>query len=68
MRLAGKVGVVTDGESGIGKGVARAMTAEGAAVVIGGIQEDLGEEVAATIRADGGRAVFQKTDVTKHNA
>jgi NAD(P)-dependent dehydrogenase (short-subunit alcohol dehydrogenase family) len=64
--LKGKVGIVTGGGTGIGKATALAMARAGAAVVIGNRDTAKGEEVVTLIRQNGGRAVFQKTDVSKH--
>jgi NAD(P)-dependent dehydrogenase (short-subunit alcohol dehydrogenase family) len=63
-RLASKVIVVTGGSSGIGRAVAERVASEGAAVVIGARRTDAGEQVAAGIRAAGGRARFVATDAT----
>jgi NAD(P)-dependent dehydrogenase (short-subunit alcohol dehydrogenase family) len=63
-RLEGKVVVVTGGSSGIGRAVAERVAADGAAVVIGARREDVGEEVAAGIRAAGGEARYTRADVT----
>ena len=52
-RFAGKVAVVTGGASGIGKGIAAALAAEGARVVIADIQRDALAATAAEIGADG---------------
>lgn len=62
-RVAGKVVVVTGAAQGIGYGIAALLAREGARVVIGDIQADLGEAAAAGIRAEGGDAVFQAVDV-----
>jgi NAD(P)-dependent dehydrogenase (short-subunit alcohol dehydrogenase family) len=51
--LAGKVAVVTGGASGIGKGIAARLRAEGAQVVIADIQADALEAAAAELGADG---------------
>jgi NAD(P)-dependent dehydrogenase (short-subunit alcohol dehydrogenase family) len=63
-RLAGKVVIVTGAAQGIGFGCARIAASEGAAVVIGDIQEDLGQKAAAKIQSRGGQAIFQFADVT----
>lgn len=51
--LAGKVAVVTGGASGIGKGIAAQLAAEGARVVIADVQRDAMEAAAAEIGAVG---------------
>ena len=51
--LAGKVAVVTGGASGIGKGIAAQLVAEGAQVIIADIQRDTMEAAAAEIGATG---------------
>src|SRR5471032_3366638 len=63
--LNGKVGIVTGGGTGIGRATALAMAKAGAALVIGNRDASKGEEVGKLIRLAGGRAVFQKTDVSK---
>ena len=61
--LEGKVAIVTGATAGIGAATARLFAAEGAKVVLAARREDLGQEVAASIRAEGGEAVFRQTDV-----
>jgi NAD(P)-dependent dehydrogenase (short-subunit alcohol dehydrogenase family) len=51
--LAGKVAVVTGGASGIGKGIAARLAAEGARVIIADIQRDALEATAAELGVDG---------------
>src|SRR5258708_31411638 len=63
--LNGKVGIVTGGGTGIGKATALAMARAGATVVIGNRDAARGEEVVRLIQQAQGRAVFQKTDVSK---
>ncbi len=63
-RLQSKVVIVTGGATGIGRAVASRLVSEGAAVVIAGRREDVGEQAAAKLRDDGGRALFVATDVT----
>jgi NAD(P)-dependent dehydrogenase (short-subunit alcohol dehydrogenase family) len=62
-RFAGKVAVVTGAAQGIGEAYARALAAEGAAVVVADIQADRGGHVAREIESGGGRARFVGVDV-----
>jgi 3-oxoacyl-[acyl-carrier protein] reductase len=63
MRLQGKAAVITGAASGFGAGMARAFAAEGASVWL--VDRDpRGEEVAAAIRAGGGRCGFSQADVS----
>jgi NAD(P)-dependent dehydrogenase (short-subunit alcohol dehydrogenase family) len=64
-KLAGKVAVVTGSTAGgIGTAIAREFAQEGASVVITGRREDAGTRIAASIRDDGGQAVFVAADLT----
>ena len=63
MRLVDKVAIVTGAAQGIGRGIARLFSREGAAVIIADVQEKKGKVVAAEIAKAGGRAVFIHTDV-----
>ena len=57
-RLSGKAAVVTRASKGIGAGIAKALAAEGAAVVVNYASSKEGaEKVVAEIRARGGKAV-----------
>ena len=64
MRFRDKVAVVTGAAQGIGEAYARALAAEGAAVVVADLNEDAGRQVVNQIEADGGRALFVRTDVS----
>jgi NAD(P)-dependent dehydrogenase (short-subunit alcohol dehydrogenase family) len=63
-RLDGKVAVITGAASGIGRGTAIRFAGEGAAVVIADLNVEGGEAAVRDCRENGGRAVFQKTDVS----
>lgn len=63
-RMQGKVVVITGSASGIGRGAAIRLAAEGAHVVGGDLNPVGGEETAEMCRAQGPDASFLKTDVT----
>jgi 3-oxoacyl-[acyl-carrier protein] reductase len=65
-KLTGKVAVVTGASKGIGAGIAKALAAAGAAVVVNYASSKEGaEKVVAEIAAKGGKAVAVQADVAK---
>ena len=64
-RFEGKVALITGGNSGMGESAAFKFAAEGAKVVISARREELSQEVVSRIKAEGGDAIFIKTDVSK---
>jgi 3alpha(or 20beta)-hydroxysteroid dehydrogenase len=63
-QLNGRTALVTGGARGLGAGVAQALAAAGAAVMIGDILEDAGRNTAQAITATGAQAAFVPLDVT----
>jgi NAD(P)-dependent dehydrogenase (short-subunit alcohol dehydrogenase family) len=63
-RFDGKVAIVTGAARGIGEAYARALAAQGAAVVVADLAEETGREVARSIEASGGRATYLRVDVS----
>ncbi len=61
--FAGKVALVTGGNSGIGKATAVLFAQQGARVVIAARRAEEGEATVAEIKRNGGEAIFVRTDV-----
>jgi NAD(P)-dependent dehydrogenase (short-subunit alcohol dehydrogenase family) len=64
-QMEGKVALVTGAAQGLGQATALAFAREGAKVVVVDIQAGKGEEIAASIRKEGGEAIFVRGDVTQ---
>lgn len=64
MKLQGKVAIVTGSSKGIGAGVAKVFSEEGAKVVVVARNEQEGSAMAERLGAKEGRAVFVRTDVS----
>jgi len=65
VRLEGKVVLVTGSTSGIGEAIARRCVAEGARVLVHGLERDLGEAVAGSL---GEAAALHVVDLTDPEA
>ena len=63
-RLDGKIALISGAASGMGAAQSRLFAREGARVVGGDIQEELGRQVFSEISAEGGDAIFVRLDVT----
>jgi NAD(P)-dependent dehydrogenase (short-subunit alcohol dehydrogenase family) len=64
MQLAEKVALITGGASGIGRATALLFAREGAAIALADINADAGLRVAEEITQAGGRAFFERVDLT----
>jgi NAD(P)-dependent dehydrogenase (short-subunit alcohol dehydrogenase family) len=66
-RLSGQSVWISGGASGIGAGTVRLFAAEGARVAIIDVQRDLGRQLEAEVRSDGGEARFIACDVARED-
>ncbi|APR76452.1 3-oxoacyl-[acyl-carrier protein] reductase [Minicystis rosea] len=62
--LAGKSTLITGAASGIGQGAARVFARRGAKLVLADTNVEGGEATAASVRAEGGDAVFVRADIS----
>jgi len=62
--LVGRVAIVTGAASGIGRATAELFVREGAQVALADVDNVRGEAAAREIAAHGGRAIFERADVT----
>jgi NAD(P)-dependent dehydrogenase (short-subunit alcohol dehydrogenase family) len=62
--LDGKVAIVTGAANGMGRATALRFAREGAAVVAGDVDGEGGASLRAEVEAAGGRALFQRCDVS----
>jgi len=67
-RVEGKVALITGGASGIGRGCAEKLAAEGAIAVVTDLQDEKGAETVAAIEKAGGKAWYLHHDVTDEAA
>ncbi len=58
------VAIITGGASGMGRDTALLFAKEGASVVVGDVDLDGGASLVAEVEAAGGKAAFQRTDVS----
>jgi len=65
MRLANRAAVITGGGSGMGAASAIMFAKEGAKVMVADVDAEKGQAVVDQIRANGGTALFARTDVSK---
>jgi len=63
--LAGKIALVTGGNSGIGRAAALALAEHGATVIVAARRQNESEAVVEQIRTAGGQAEFVQNDVAQ---
>ena len=65
--LSGRKALVTGGARGLGEGMAQALAAAGASVMIGDVLTSLGRDTAGRLAAGGAQVGFVQLDVTKED-
>jgi 3-oxoacyl-[acyl-carrier protein] reductase len=65
MKLDQRVAIITGAGSGIGRASSILFAREGAKIIVADIHDEGGKKTVEYIQADGGQALFTKTDVTK---
>lgn len=65
--LEGRVIIITGATGGIGRATARLTAARGASVLLADINDAAGQELAASIQGDGGRAAYVHSDVSRED-
>jgi NAD(P)-dependent dehydrogenase (short-subunit alcohol dehydrogenase family) len=63
--MGGQVALVTGAGNGLGKSIARLFSARGARIVVAEINAEWGSAAAQEILADGGEALFVRSDVSR---
>jgi len=66
-RLKNKVAIVTGGAAGIGEATSLLFAEEGAAVVIGDVDQAQGRRAVEQIKSQGGHAIFMPTDISSED-
>ncbi|TSB47296.1 SDR family NAD(P)-dependent oxidoreductase [Alkalicoccobacillus porphyridii] len=67
MRLKNKVAIITGGSQGIGEGIARTFSREGAKVVIADVNSEQGDKLVQELMEAGRDAHFVETDVSQES-
>ncbi len=65
--LSGQVAIVTGGAQGMGEAIARFLAGMGATIAIADVKFEKAEQVAAAIRAEGGKATAYDVDMSKED-
>lgn len=65
MKLKDKVAVITGSSKGIGEGIAKVFSSEGAKIVVVSRNKSEGEAMAEQLGSSEGRAIYVQTDVTE---